>query len=176
MDDETTSLDKLAGARDLRNSIDDLSKSISDLLELFRSTSDEIKGEQDVDLGKKLDVLIQHQEDMAKALLLMLELMREHLPKISKHVARRRHAERLSDERPLVSPLQPSQVQQPLPMRRSAPSRQPYQPAPMMRSESPLPSQAAGSAPLQMPQALPPLDASLPSFQEKERKKGIFGR
>ena len=81
MEDEYESLDKIAGSRDLHHSIDELSKSISDLLELFRSTAEDVKAEQEEGIGKKLDVLIQHQEDMAKAMLLMLELMREHLPK-----------------------------------------------------------------------------------------------
>ena len=173
MDDEYESLDKLAGARDLRHSIDDLSKSISDLLELFRSTSEEIKGERDVDLGKKLDVLIEHQEDMAKALLLMLELMREHLPTISRHVARRKRSEGFSQERSVVPPLQARQARQEISMEIGRP-KQAYQQSPIMRSQPAMTSQGAASQFLQVPPELPPLDTSLPSIQEK--KKRLFGR
>jgi DUF438 domain-containing protein len=70
------------------NSLKELTRAINHLTELFRTAADEIKAEPEVDIGKKLDVLIKQNEEIAKALLLIMELNREHLPNISRHVKR----------------------------------------------------------------------------------------
>jgi DUF438 domain-containing protein len=73
------------------DSMEELTNAINNLTNLFKEAAKEIKSEEkpeSSELGKKLDVLIRQNEDIARALLLLLELNREHLPNISKHVKR----------------------------------------------------------------------------------------
>lgn len=69
-----------------------LSKSVDRLAELLKGAAAEMGEDPSKDMVEKLDVLIKQNEDIAKALLLLLEINREHLPNISKHVERTANA------------------------------------------------------------------------------------
>jgi len=68
----------------------ELSHSLDNLTGLFKSAAQDIQAEPQVQessvLANKLDKLIEQNAEMARALLLLLELNRGHLPQISKHV------------------------------------------------------------------------------------------
>jgi len=71
---------------DLKASVDALNASILQMIQMFQQAAKDMKDDKTMDSSdvvRKLDVLINHNEDMAKALLLLLELSREHLPKLS---------------------------------------------------------------------------------------------
>lgn len=69
----------------LGSDIKKLDSSINDLLSVFRKAHEDIRAEPTADLAAKMDKLIEQNEEIARALLLLLELHREHLPQISKH-------------------------------------------------------------------------------------------
>ncbi len=69
----------------LRTEVKKLTESINDLLGVFRKAHEDIKAEPTADLSSKMDKLVEQNEEIARALLLLLELHREHLPQISKH-------------------------------------------------------------------------------------------
>ena len=83
---------------DMSGSMKELAEALNKLTNLVKASADEVKAEPD--LGRKLDVLIRQNEDMAKALLLLLEINREHLPNISKHVKATAEATRPRHSRP----------------------------------------------------------------------------
>ncbi len=67
--------------------MDRLSASINGLVAILQSAEKGIKTEasmEDKTVSEKIDLLVSHNEEIARALLLLLELNREHLPKISK--------------------------------------------------------------------------------------------
>jgi len=120
----------------LKDSIERLTSSINEMLALFRTASTEIKAQPEPTsnalaanaLADKMDTLISHNEDIAKAILLLLELSREHLPEISKHtkmssaILKQRQ---FSQQRPqALPPAQNQQPQIPLP----PPIRAPFPP------------------------------------------------
>ena len=65
---------------DLKVSIDSLTKAVEELIEIFRTASTDIHSENS-DLGKKFDALIKQNQEMAKALVTLLDVQREHLQK-----------------------------------------------------------------------------------------------
>lgn len=69
----------------LRGDIQKLTIAVQELLEIFKLAHQDIKEEPANHLSEKLDKLIDQNEEMARSLLLMLELNREHLPNISRH-------------------------------------------------------------------------------------------
>ncbi len=71
----------------LQASMDRLSYSINSLVKILDSAEKGIKTEvsmEDKTVSEKIDLLVSHNEEIARALLLLLELNREHLPKISR--------------------------------------------------------------------------------------------
>jgi hypothetical protein len=71
--------------RELRAEIRRLNTSVNELLAVFSKAHEDIKEEPNVELAKKLDKLVEQNEEIGRALLLLLELHREHLPQIAKH-------------------------------------------------------------------------------------------
>ncbi len=71
----------------LQASMDKLSSSINGLVKVFENAEKGVKAEasmEDRTISEKIDTLVAHNEEIARALLLILELNREHLPKISR--------------------------------------------------------------------------------------------
>jgi SMC interacting uncharacterized protein involved in chromosome segregation len=73
-------VDEISG--DLKQSINDLNGSIQKLLKLVKQANVDLEADSKINLSAKLDILIQQNEDVAKALLKLLELHHEHLPKL----------------------------------------------------------------------------------------------
>ena len=86
-----------AGMVEFRSEIRKLTLAINDLLAVFRKAHEDIRAEPAAELAEKIDKLVEQNEEIARALLLLLELHREHLPQISKHT-------RLSSELRLRKP------------------------------------------------------------------------
>ena len=63
--------------KSLQESIDNLSSSINELLNVFKTASDDIHTEQDSDMSRKLDLIIEQNQHFAKAILLLLEGTKE---------------------------------------------------------------------------------------------------
>ena len=62
-----------------------LTSSINELMHIFRKAHEDIKAEPHEELMPRIDKLVEQNEEMARALLLLLELHREHIPQIAKH-------------------------------------------------------------------------------------------
>ena len=73
------------GSRELRSEIRKLTSVINELLNVFSKAHKDIQAEPTEELNSKIDKLVEQNEEIARALLLLLELHREHLPKISKN-------------------------------------------------------------------------------------------
>ncbi len=83
--------------RELRSEVRRLTSAINDLLQVFSKAHEDIKAEPADQLAQKMDKLVEQNDEIARALLLLLELHREHLPQISRHT-------RLSSEMRLRRP------------------------------------------------------------------------
>ena len=66
----------------LRSAIDTLNGTMKEFVSMIKTAADAPEQQ----FGDKLDVLIKHNEDIARGILLMLELNREHLPQIAQSV------------------------------------------------------------------------------------------
>ncbi len=84
----------------LRADMRKLTSSINDLTAVFNRAHDDIQSEPALELSKKMDKLIEQNEEIGRALLLLLELHREHIPKIAQNT-RLSHSARL--RRPAMS-------------------------------------------------------------------------
>ena len=73
------------GFRELRAEIKRLTLAVNELLAVFSKAHDDIKTEPTADLSRKMDKLIEQNEEIGRTLLLLLELHREHIPQIAKH-------------------------------------------------------------------------------------------
>lgn len=71
--------------RELRSEVRRLTSAINDLLQVFSKAHEDIKAEPADQLAQKMDKIIEQNEEIGRALLLLLELHREHLPQISRH-------------------------------------------------------------------------------------------
>ena len=71
--------------RELRSDVRKLTASINELMHVFRKAHEDIKEEPYVDLAPKLDRIIEQNHEIGRVMLLLLELHREHIPKIAKH-------------------------------------------------------------------------------------------
>lgn len=71
--------------RELRADIRRLTSVINELLNVFSKAHEDIRAEPTAELASRIDKLVEQNEEIARALLLLLELHREHLPQISKH-------------------------------------------------------------------------------------------
>ncbi len=67
----------------LRESVDKLTRTLDTMMVMFKDASADIHSEADSDLGKKLDILIEQNQQIARALVMLFELQKEHLPRIS---------------------------------------------------------------------------------------------
>ena len=159
----------------LQKSIDELNKSIKDLIKLFKTAAEEPSADE-LEL-KKIDVLIQHNEDLANAMLLLLEINRENLPKIAAEL-KERPAQQPAAQLP-AQPLWPQQ-QRPQPVMPTTPMRtiplQPRQAAPAVQQrQMPQEAQQMPFYTPQQPKQEIDLDLELPDFtQELPKKKGLF--
>ncbi len=68
---------------ELREAIERLTHVVNELTAIFKTASADIHAEADSDLGKKMDILIRQNQDIAKALLTVLDVQNEHLQKLS---------------------------------------------------------------------------------------------
>jgi hypothetical protein len=136
---------------ELKESIERLSRTISELLELFRTAAQDMRNEPTIDASEvsdKLDKLVEQNKKIAEAITTLLELHKEHLPRISRQTA-----------------IQPLQIQPPL-----------MHPRPRFRLQRPaLPRQmpqrvhSIQQAPMPQPQqAKSGLDFSLPPLPEEK--------
>ena len=71
--------------RELKSEVRNLTESINELMRVFRKAHEDIKEEPHVDLSPKLDRIVEQNHEIGRVLLLLLELHKEHLPKIAKH-------------------------------------------------------------------------------------------
>jgi len=83
--------------RELRSEIKRLTSAINELLQVFSKAHEDIKTEPSTDIAHQLGKLVEQNEEIARALLLLLEIHREHLPQIAKNT-------RLSSELKLRRP------------------------------------------------------------------------
>ncbi len=184
MPDEDIELD-ISPNEDVKESIDKLTKAVENLLNLFRAASADIHAEQDAGLGQKLDILIKQNQDIAKGILAILELHKEHLPRISRHASAGSQTRQI--RRAPMPPVSPVQRIEP---RISMPSMQQVQQTveakPFMQPMPPIrpqfqPEQTANEMfppPIQRAQDFQRLQPDLPEFPEDEKpkeKKGMFG-
>lgn len=132
----------------LQISIENLNKSINELIQLFKATIIELKSNPQDEVSKKLDMLIARMEESNQLNRQLLELQKEHLPKISK--------------KEVLKQFQKPQTMQPKPQPKMQPQPyQPYQPTYVPK-----------------PQLQPPpfQDIDLPPLDEPPKpKKGFFG-
>ena len=73
---------------DLKQSIDQLNGSINKLLRIVQQANVDLEADSKINLAAKLDILIQQNEDIAKAILKLLDLHHEHLPKLVARMGR----------------------------------------------------------------------------------------
>lgn len=136
--------------KSLQNSVDNLTKSINSMITILKGAEKELSKEpsEDHQISKKLEKLVEQNKDIAKAILLLLELNREHLPKIAAHT---RESSRLM-RKPVVSPRPV-----PRPRPRPQPMQMPLPPEPAVPHREVFPS---------VPQ---------PPKPEPKKKRGLFG-
>ncbi|OIO61939.1 hypothetical protein AUJ69_03845 [Candidatus Woesearchaeota archaeon CG1_02_47_18] len=78
--------------RRLQDSVEELSTSINELVSILRNAGsdiakDEISSkEQNDKILRKIDLLIKHNEAIAQGILLVVDMMKDHLPQITRHV------------------------------------------------------------------------------------------
>ncbi len=83
--DKEKSLDN-TDDKSLKSSVDSLTKAINSMILLLKTAEKEVgKDQPQPELSKLFDKLIEQNNDIAKALVLLLEVNREHLPKIAAH-------------------------------------------------------------------------------------------
>lgn len=136
--------------KSLQDSVDTLTKTINSMIAILKGAEEELSKEpsEDHEISKKLEKLVEQNKDMAKAILLLLELNREHLPKIAAHT---RESSRLM-RKPVLSPRpaaprpRPQPMQMPLPPEPSIPGREVF-----------------------------PKISEPPKQEEPKKKKGLFG-
>ena len=107
-DDNDLELDS-SSQEELKTAIDRLTKAVQSLMDILKTASTDIHSEADNDIGKKLDILIKQNQDIARALLLLLDVSSEHLPKISRQAERsRRRAYPVSPMQRIPASMPPS--------------------------------------------------------------------
>lgn len=159
---------------ELKESIERLSKTISDLLAVFKTAAEDLKHEpENTELLGKLDQLIEQNREIAEGINLLLELNREHLPKIS--------GQQTKFIKPMSSPMQPQRPA--MPPRQAVPqfspaTIDPFQaptapPKPLNRDEldfslPTLPEEKGAPTSLDMPEGLSP--PSVPPMPKKKRR------
>ena len=83
---EVTSQSSANGAfKGLRADIRKLTTAITGLMDIFKQAHEDIKSEPTAELIGKMDKLIEQNDEISRAMLMLLELHKEHLPQISQH-------------------------------------------------------------------------------------------
>ncbi|MBI3052013.1 hypothetical protein HYY74_06190 [Candidatus Woesearchaeota archaeon] len=144
----------------LRESVEKLTKAVEGLSDIFRSASADIHAEAEDDLGKKMDVLVRQNRDIAKALIMILDVQKEYLPRLAEH-RKAKQPEHATVVMPVVTPVLPVPEQaMPPPMDAVQHDLEPMMPPSPDYQElmSPLP-------------ALP----SAPAVPEPPKRKGFLG-
>jgi hypothetical protein len=156
--------------RETISSLDNLNKSISSLLSLFHTATEELKLEERDEalvskqldpIAKKIDLLLDQNEKIAKAIVAIADMIKE----------REGFAEEEAEEKPRYKPEEPKQD---MPMFGPRPMQPPMpQPRPSM-----FPPPPPGGAPEPMPPFGMPELEPLPGLEEKPKKKGfgLFGK
>lgn len=161
----------------LQNSIDELRMSIDRMLVIFMEASREIKEEGAPTLSKKIEEISSQNEKIAKAILVVVDMIKEKQPEIAKVAPP-----------PLIFP-QPVRMAQPLgPPREQMPQFQempqfsempplPEAPPFGMQQQQRIPQQGFGPLPPPGFGPLPPPPPTLgPLPPLPPRKRGLFGR
>ncbi|MBI2574678.1 hypothetical protein HYV82_02220 [Candidatus Woesearchaeota archaeon] len=189
MPDEDIELD-ISPNEDVKESIDKLTKAVESLITLFRTASADIHTEADSGLGQKLDILIKQNQDIAKGILALFELHKEHLPRISRHESAGSQTRQIRRApMPIVAPVQRIEPRMSMPSMQqfqqtveAKPFMQPMPPIrPQFQPERPEQPGIEGEMfppPIQRAQDFPPIQPDLPEFPEDEKpkeKKGMFG-
>lgn len=173
---------KVVPTKELTDSIDKLSASMNDLLNLFQVAGEDIKKEEHHqpekhlssmnshldNLNKKMETLIKHNEEIAKGILVVAEMIQEHLPAISNNTNKTmQHMEK--QIRPMVRPAPRPVPQAPMQAPVQRPMPQPMQrsmPGPMQRARPVQPIQAPPVQ--QMPMMPPPPPPELGQIMSTE--------
>ncbi|MBI2137272.1 hypothetical protein HYU12_02005 [Candidatus Woesearchaeota archaeon] len=71
--------------KELRTDIRKLTTAITGLMDIFKQAHEDIKSEPTTELIGKMDKLIEQNDEISRAMLMLLELHKEHLPQISRH-------------------------------------------------------------------------------------------
>ena len=156
---------------DISPSIEKLSYSINNLLELFTIAGEEIKAEEHhkphehlsnmnmhLDkLNKNMETLIRHNEEIAKGILVVAEMMKEHLPAINDNTR--------TTKRAVMQQPRPRDMQ-----RSSPPPMAPPPPRPRSAFQGPPPSFEGPN--MQQPPVFPQQD--IESFPQPAPKKKKF--
>jgi len=155
--------------RETVSSLENLNKSISSLLGLFQTATEELKLEERDEaliskkldpLMKKVDVLLDQNEKIAKAIVAIADMVREEKEETAEEERPAPRFEEPKAEPPMFQPpSRPSMTSPPMPPPRGMPAGFPPPP------------------PMGAPEPMPPWDAPgpMPEFEEKPRKKGLFG-
>lgn len=101
---------------ELKESMDNLTKAMKDMTTLFQTANTEIHMEPGHDLAGKFDMLILQNKEIARALITILEIQKEYLPKL---VAERKR--QMPVMQPMPRPVVPSIDQVPREAGRMAP-------------------------------------------------------
>ncbi|MCP3682571.1 MAG: hypothetical protein GY861_07775 [bacterium] len=131
-----------------------LTDAIIQLTNLLKAAGNDLKAESSTDLSLKIDRMISQNEEIARGILLILELQRQHLPEIVKHTKN-------SARQPIVIaapvPKQPEPHEEPIlkPLSNAQPQRPPMPqvppPLPHKEPPKPIPPQAPPMPPPQPP-------------------------
>lgn len=165
-------------SRELMNAINELSASINSLITMFKAASGNIASEQDLSktISQKLDELIAQNEEIAKSMLLLIDLEREHLPLITQHTKQAAELRTPTQSHYSFRRPQPIQPQRRMPVtpgpsyrsrQFAQPGAQPRMQRPLMQ---PLMQQPIGPPPERLPSDL---ELDLPPLEENKRK-GLF--
>ncbi len=166
-------------SEELMAAMKQLSDSINNLIVMFKTASENIISEPDAlkVVSKKLDRLVEQNEEIAKVLLLLLDVEKEHLPLITNNT-------RLSAE--IRTPMH-RHFSMRKPMQISPLKRMPIMPRPIKRQKRsglmeqfvPTNTEPSGSLPERnMPPGsrIPDLELDLPEFETKQQKRRLFGK
>ncbi len=121
--------------RELKEAIDRLAKVVGELILIFKTANADIHSEADNNIGSKLDMLISQNQEIAKALLVLVEIQNEH--RISRQV-----------EKPVRRVVFPDPMPKIQPSINSAPARvQAAPPVPPRQQRPPVPTPIQSSPP-----------------------------
>ena len=141
---------KPAKEKSLQNSVDNLTRTMNEMITILKNAEKEVLKEslEEGKISEKLERMIEQNKDIAKALILLLEVSREHLPRIAAYT--------MESSRLMRRPAQPMPRPEP-------------RPRPSMQMQMPLPPEPRISGTGLFP------NIPEPPAQEQKKKKGLFG-